>query len=81
MESVYRTRLNDNGRILIPAECRKQLGLRDNEELLLRVDERGLHVTPVVQSLREFRDRMRENLPADARLLDELRLLRAQDVE
>lgn len=81
MEKVYRTRMNDNGRMLIPAECRKQLGLRQNEELLLRVDDQGFHATPLVQHLRAFRSKMRENLPTDVKLMDQLRQLRSQDVD
>ena len=81
METVYRTKISDNGRMLIPAGCRKQLGFKHNEELLLRVDEHGMHIAPLIQHLRAFRSKMRENLPAGVNLLDELRQMRAHDDE
>ena len=81
METIYRTRLTDNGRILIPAECRKQFGLSSNEELLVRVDEEGIHLIPLVNQLRAFRNKMQKDLKPGVKLLNELRQTRAQDVE
>jgi AbrB family looped-hinge helix DNA binding protein len=81
METFYRARMNDNGRILIPAEARKRLGIRQNEELLLRVDDQGLHVAPLVRHLRAFRSEMREDIPSGVSLLEQLRLMRAQDAQ
>jgi AbrB family looped-hinge helix DNA binding protein len=73
--------MTENGRILIPAECRKLLGLRENEQLLLHVDEQGLHVTPLVHQLRAFRDKMKQDLKPGVKLLNDLRQMRSQDVE
>jgi AbrB family looped-hinge helix DNA binding protein len=80
MDTVFRTRLTDNGRMLIPAECRKLLGLRDNEELLIRVDDRGLHVASLVQQLRAFRGKVHQDR-SRGKLSDELKAIRAQDAE
>lgn len=37
----YRVRLGDRGRLVVPVEVRKKLGLEQGELLLLRIDEDG----------------------------------------
>ena len=38
-------KLAANGRIVIPSDVRKQLGLEDGARLFLEVDEFGIHLT------------------------------------
>ncbi len=38
-------KLAANGRIVIPSDVRKQLGLEDGTRLFLEVDEFGIHLT------------------------------------
>lgn len=45
---MHRTRIDRNGRVLVPASIRRSLGLRENSELLVTVDDEGrmVMVTP-----------------------------------
>jgi len=72
------TRMSENGRVLIPASCRKELGFEPGEALTLRVDESGLHIQSRRQAIQKVRDNMKkyikpgrsmsENLIAERRL-------------
>jgi bifunctional DNA-binding transcriptional regulator/antitoxin component of YhaV-PrlF toxin-antitoxin module len=44
-------RLDKSGRLLIPVELRRELGAEPGEELVLRLDEEGLHVSTAAQAL------------------------------
>jgi bifunctional DNA-binding transcriptional regulator/antitoxin component of YhaV-PrlF toxin-antitoxin module len=39
MQEVFRAKLNDEARLVIPASCRKKLVLLPGQELLVRVNE------------------------------------------
>lgn len=51
MKEVYRATLNSEGRVVIPAECRRQAGLRPGQEVLIKVTPDGLLVTNCEQTL------------------------------
>jgi AbrB family looped-hinge helix DNA binding protein len=44
-------RLGKAGRLVIPVEFRRQLGIQAGDELILRLDEEGLHVSTPAQAL------------------------------
>ncbi len=46
-----RTRLGENGRIVIPAAFRKALGYEPGETLTLRIEEDGIHIQSIRQAL------------------------------
>ncbi len=45
------TRLGKAGRLVIPARLRKELGIEAGDELILRLDAEGLHVSTPAQAL------------------------------
>jgi AbrB family looped-hinge helix DNA binding protein len=49
----YKVRLASGGRIVIPAEVRQLLGVKDGEELLLTQDEGGFRLTTYQQAIRQ----------------------------
>ena len=49
----YRAKLGDNGRLVIPANCRKLLHLVPGDELILRLEENGLHIRSLKQSIQQ----------------------------
>jgi AbrB family looped-hinge helix DNA binding protein len=51
----YRTRLQDGGRLVIPADFRRELSLSPGEEIILRVREGELLVSSVRQALSRMR--------------------------
>lgn len=72
MGDTYRARLNDEYRLVIPAACRKRLGLRPSQEMLIRVTDRGLEMTTFDLALQRFQDQVQALVPAGVSLVDEL---------
>jgi AbrB family looped-hinge helix DNA binding protein len=56
MAETYRAKLNDEGRLVIPASCRKHLGLQPGQEVLLKMTKEGLLLTTFDQALKQFQD-------------------------
>ena len=47
----HRTKLQDGGRLVIPADFRKALGLAVGEEMILRLKDGEIHIYPARQAL------------------------------
>lgn len=56
MNEVYRAKINEEGRMVIPAACRKRLGLQAGQEVLLTLNEEGVQLTTFDRALRHFQD-------------------------
>ena len=50
---VNRARVDDAGRIVIPAATRKQFGIDPGDEVLVKADDRGIHIVTADQAIRE----------------------------
>jgi AbrB family looped-hinge helix DNA binding protein len=50
---TYRARIDSAGRVLIPASSRQRLGIGQGDEVLVEVDERGIHIRTVAQAGKE----------------------------
>ncbi len=72
MKEVHRAKMNEEGRLLIPAELRKALGLRGGEELLIRRTENGLEVTTYERAIQRFQDRVAQLVGPGVSLAEEL---------
>jgi len=59
MEDVYKAKINEEGRLVIPAAYRKQYGLGNGQEVVLRATDEGLLIWVQLASLqaniRDFR--------------------------
>lgn len=49
----FRTKLESNGRIMIPAACRRQLHLESGEEFIIRVEDDELHFISLKHALQK----------------------------
>ena len=49
----YRVRMAAGGRIVIPADVRQELGVKEGDELLLTREPSGIRITTVEQTVRE----------------------------
>ena len=74
-------KLEKSGRVLIPAENRRQLNLMAGSEILLRVDDTGLTLGTREQALDSIRKRLREFIPPDRILSEELTQERRAEFE
>jgi len=69
-----RARVDEAGRILIPAKVRKVLGMRKGDLITLELDpdQHELHVFTVREAIRRAQETMRRYVPEGVLLSDEL---------
>ena len=67
-----RTRLNENGRIVIPAAMRAALGLQVGDEVVLIVDDGELRLTTAARRIERAQRLVRKHVPKGVSLSAEL---------
>ena len=67
-----RMRINENGRVVIPASFRKALGIRSGDEVLLRMEDDELRITTLKNRVARAQKRIGRYLIKGGRLSDEL---------
>lgn len=67
-----KTRLGQGGRLVIPTEYRRRLGLEPGDEVLMRLDEEGLHLSTPAQAVARAQALVRRYVPEERSLSDEL---------
>jgi AbrB family looped-hinge helix DNA binding protein len=67
-----RTRLNENGRIVIPAAMRGALGIQAGDEVILIVEDGDLRVTTSQKRVERAQRLFRKHVPKGVSLADEL---------
>lgn len=67
-----KTRLGQGGRLVIPTEYRRRLGLETGDEVLMRLDEEGLHLSTPAQAVARAQALVRRYIPEERSLSDEL---------
>jgi len=72
MSGFIRTKVTDAGRVVIPAELRKEFGIREGEDVVFSRDERGIRITTLREAVRQAQDYFATLAPPDVSLSDEL---------
>lgn len=72
MHREARLKVNENGRIVIPAQFREAMGIQAGDEVLLRVEDDELRITTVAKRLERARRLLRKYVKPGRRLADEL---------
>jgi len=72
MERPTRTRVNENGRIVIPASFRKALGISIGDEVVLRLEDDELRISTVKRRIERARNLVRRYVKPGVSLADEL---------
>ena len=72
MDAETRTRLNENGRLVIPASYRKALGIKAGDEVILRVEDDELRITTMKRRIERAQRRIRQYVKPGVSLVDEL---------
>jgi AbrB family looped-hinge helix DNA binding protein len=72
MDSETRMRVNENGRVVIPASYRKALGINVGDEVLLRLENNELRIMSLKRRLEQARRRVRQYVKPGRSLADEL---------
>ena len=66
------TKLGEGGRLVIPAEYRKALGVDTGDELVVELEEGSLRISTVREGIRRAQELVRSYIPEGVRLSDEL---------
>ncbi len=72
MERESRARVNENGRIVIPAAFRKALGIEIGDEVVLRVQDDELRIMTQQRRIQRAQQRSRKYLKPGTSLVAEL---------
>ncbi|HEY1801392.1 MAG TPA: AbrB/MazE/SpoVT family DNA-binding domain-containing protein [Terriglobales bacterium] len=72
MNTEARARINGNGRVVIPADFRRALGINAGDEVVLRIEDDELRITTLKQRLERARRRVRKYVKPGRSLADEL---------
>ena len=67
-----RVKMNENGRVVIPASFRKALGIEAGDEVILRLEDDELRITTMEGRIRAAQRRARKYLKPGVSLVDEL---------
>lgn len=76
---AVRVRLGKGGRLVIPAEYRRALGLRDGDEVMVQLEGDGLRILAIRQAIRYAQGLVRQYVAAERSLADELIRERRQE--
>jgi AbrB family looped-hinge helix DNA binding protein len=67
-----RTRVNENGRLVIPSSFRKALGINVGDEVVLRIEDDELRITTQRRRIQRAQRRARQYVKPTTSLVDEL---------
>jgi AbrB family looped-hinge helix DNA binding protein len=70
--SESRVRINENGRVVIPASFRRALGINSGDTIVLRIENNELKLTTLRQRLAKAQQLVRKHVPSSTSLVDEL---------
>jgi AbrB family looped-hinge helix DNA binding protein len=72
MDTETRMRVNENGRVVIPASFRKALGINVGDEIVLRIEDDELRITTLKRRLERAQQSIRRYVKPGESLADEL---------
>jgi AbrB family looped-hinge helix DNA binding protein len=72
MNTETRLRVNENGRVVIPAAFRKAMGINAGDEVVLRIEDDELRITTLKRRLERAQRRVRRYVEPGRSLADEL---------
>ncbi|HEX8818256.1 MAG TPA: AbrB/MazE/SpoVT family DNA-binding domain-containing protein [Terriglobales bacterium] len=72
MSEEARMRINENGRVVIPASFRKALGMNAGDEIVLRIEDDELRISTLKQRIERARRSVRRYVKPGRSLADEL---------
>jgi AbrB family looped-hinge helix DNA binding protein len=67
-----RTRVNENGRVVIPAAFRKAMGIKAGDEVVLRIEDNELRILTLKQRIEQAQRLVRQHVKPGTSLVDEL---------
>ncbi|MGB8343874.1 MAG: AbrB/MazE/SpoVT family DNA-binding domain-containing protein [Ktedonobacteraceae bacterium] len=71
MENI-RAKITEDGNIRIPADYLQALGLHVGNEIIIRLEDDGLHIFTPQQAIKHAQKLVKQYIPRDISLADEL---------
>ena len=71
-DSETHTRINENGRLVIPSAFRRALGIQPGDTVVLRIENNELRMTTLRQRLAKAQQLVRKHVARTTSLVDEL---------
>jgi AbrB family looped-hinge helix DNA binding protein len=72
VDTETRQRVNENGRVVIPASFRKALGINIGDEVVLRMEDDELRITTLKRRVERAQRLVRKHVKRGTSLVDEL---------
>ena len=72
MKLKTRMRVNENGRLVIPAAFRKRLGIRVGDEVVLQIQDDELRITTLKRHIERAQRLVRKHVKPGTSLVEEL---------
>ena len=72
IDAEARLRVNENGRVVIPAAFRRALGINAGDEVVLRMEDDELRITTLKRRIERAQRLVRKHVKPGASLVDEL---------
>ena len=72
LNTETRQRVNENGRVVIPASFRKALGINVGDEVVLRMEDDELRITTLKRRVERAQRLVRKHVKRGTSLVDEL---------
>jgi len=72
MTEETRLKVNQNGRVVIPAEFRRALGIKAGDEIILRYDDDEIRITTMKRRIERAQRHVRQYVKPGVSLVDEL---------
>lgn len=67
-----RAKLDRGGRMVIPANFRKALGIENGDEMVLHLEEDSIRLISLQEAVRQAQDKVKKYIPSTISLSDEL---------
>ncbi len=68
----FKTKMGQGGRVVIPGEYRRRLGLQPGDEIIMHLDDEGLHLYTAAQAVARAQALVRRYVSEGRSLCDEL---------
>ncbi len=72
MQEETRARVNENGRVVIPASFRRALGIHAGDEVVLRIEDDELRISTLQRRIERAQQLVRQHVKPGTSLVDEL---------
>lgn len=78
---LFKAKMSKGGKISIPTACRKYLKISDGEEVVFKIIDNQVTISPLKQTLQKVRAMVNQYHNSNESLVDKLLLERKKDAE